>query len=241
MSRFGGPRVEAALRDPSYLTVANIIGIRNFNSNNDVDAVEDYLARNGDPYQNQLDAANQALRDQQNRFVQQLEEITLGDSSIPDFPLIKEGFMRKRDGVIYKQVGGRYVITDEQGNEIPEPPDPVEALTLQLQQSQQQNNAFLERQLSQQQAQFDQQMVFQQQQAARAEALAAEQARIAENQANAFVPAPNPSAQSVAAGDDREDVLGTPTKRKKQTEVDDLSIVSGIGSQGNPLAGLQIA
>ena len=133
------------------------------------------------------------------------------------------------------------MVTDEYGNEIPEPPDPVEALTLQLQQNQRQNNTNLQRQLSQQQAQFNQQLAFQQEQAAAAQALAAEQARIAENQANAFVPAPNPSAQSVAAGDDREDVLGTPTKRKKQTEVDDLSIVSGIGSQGNPLAGLQIA
>ena len=241
MARYGGPRVEAALRDPSYLTVANIIGIRNFNSNNDVDAVEDYLAKNGDPYQNQLNAANQALKDQQNQFIQQLEQITLGDAYVPDFPLVKEGFMRKKDGVIYKQVGGQYVVVNEQGDETPQAPDPVEALTLQLQQNQQQNNAFLERQLAQQQAQFDQQLAFQQQQAAAAQALAEEQARIAENQANAFVPAPNPSAQSVAAGDDREDLFGTPTKKKKQTEVDDLSIVSGIGSQGNPLAGLQIA
>ena len=87
MARYGGPRVEAALRDPTYLTVANIIGIRNFNSNNDVDAVEDYLAKNGDPYQNQLNAANQALKDQQNQFIQQLEEITLGDAYVPDFPI----------------------------------------------------------------------------------------------------------------------------------------------------------
>ena len=81
MSRYGGPRVEAALRDPSYLTVANIIGIRNFNSNNDVDAIEEYLAENGDPYQNQLDAANRALEDQQNQFIQQLEEITIQQAS----------------------------------------------------------------------------------------------------------------------------------------------------------------
>ena len=202
MSRYGGPRVEAALRDPSYLTVANIIGIKNFNSNNDVDAVEDYLAKNGDPFQNQLDAANQALKDQQNRFVQQLEEITL------------------------QQAAGDQA---------------VEALTLQLQQNQEANDASLQTQLAQQQSQFDQQLAFQQQQAAAAEALAAEQARIAENQANAFTPAPNPTAQSVAAGDDREELFATPTSKKKRTEADDLSIISGVGTQGNPLAGLQIA
>ena len=202
MSRYGGPRVEAALRDPTYLTVANIIGIRNFNSNNDVDAVEDYLAKNGDPYQNQLDAANQALKDQQNRFIQQLEEITLQQAT-----------------------GDRA----------------VEELTLQLQQNQEANAASLQAQLDQQQAQFDQQIAFQQQQAAAAEARAREQARIARNQANAFTPAPNPTAQTVAAGDDREELFATPTSRKKKTEADDLSIISGVGTQGNPLAGLQIA
>mgnify|MGYP005686362347 CR=1 FL=1 len=206
MARYGGPRVEAALRDPSYLTVANIIGIRNFNSNNDVDAVEDYLAKNGDPYQNQLDAANQALKDQQNRFIQQLEEVTIQQAA--------------------QQAAGAQA---------------VEELTLQLQQNQEANDASLQAQLSQQQAQFDQQIAFQQQQAAAAEARAREQARIARNQANAFTPAPNPTAQSVAAGDDREELFATPTSKKKKTEADDLSIISGVGTQGNPLAGLQIA
>ena len=208
MSRYGGPRVEAALRDPSYLTVANIIGIKNFNSNNDVDAVEDYLAKNGDPFQNQLDAANQALKDQQNSFIQQLQEITIAQA---------------------------------QADEGPEGPDPVEALTLQLQQNQEQNQANLQAQLAQQQAQFDQQMAFQQEQARLAQAAAEEQARIARNQANAFTPAPNPTAQSVAAGDDRQELFATPTNKKKKTEADDLSIISGVGTQGNPLAGLQIA
>ena len=234
MARYGGPRVEAALRDPSYLTVANIIGIRNFNSNNDVDAVEDYLAKNGDPYQNQLDAANQALKDQQNRFIQQLEEITLGSQgSNPADQFGALGY--KFEGApVYTAVNGELVPKED-------PLDPVEALTLQLQQNQEQNNSFLERQLSQQQAQFDQQMAFQQEQARLAQAAAEEQARIAKNQANAFTPAPNPTAQSIAAGDDRQELFATPTNKKKKTEADDLSIISGVGTQGNPLAGLQIA
>ena len=206
MSRYGGPRVEAALRDPTYLTVANIIGIKNFNSNNDVDAVEEYLAENGDPFQNQLDAANQALEDQRNQFIQQLEEVTIQQAA--------------------QQAAGAQA---------------VEELTLQLQQNQEANAASLQAQLAQQQAQFDEQLAFQQQQAAAAEARAREQERIARNQANAFTPAPNPTAQTVSAGDDREELFATPTSRKKKTEADDLSIISGVGTQGNPLAGLQIA
>ena len=213
MSRYGGPRVERALRDPTYLSVANIIGISYLNSNNDVDQIEDYLAENGDPYQNQLDAANQALEDQRNQFIQQLEEVTIQQAA-------------ERAQLASQQALGAQA---------------VEALTLQLQQNQEQNNANLQAELAQQQAQFDIQLEFQRQQAAEARALAEEQARIARNQANAFTPSPNPTAQSVAAGDDREELFATPTNRKKKTEADDLSIISGVGTQGNPLAGLQIA
>ena len=234
MSRFGGPRVEAALRDPTYLTVANIIGIRNLNSNNDVDAIEDYLAENGDPYQNQLDAANQALIDQQNQTVQLLEEITLGSqrSSLAD-----------KFGALAYKFEGAPVYTAVNGELIPkeEPLDPVEALTLQLQQNQADVNANLQAQLAQSQQQFEAQMAFQQQQAKLAQKASEEQARIAKNQANAFTPAPNPTAQTVSAGDDREELFATPTSKKKKTEADDLSIISGVGTQGNPLAGLQIA
>ena len=46
---YNSDRVKRALRDPSYLRVANIIGINNFNSDNDVDQIEDYLKKNGDP------------------------------------------------------------------------------------------------------------------------------------------------------------------------------------------------
>ena len=73
-----GSRVDRALRDPSYLRVANIIGIKNLNSNNDVDGIERYIRENGDPYQNQLDAANQATEDIRNRSVEDLNAITIG-------------------------------------------------------------------------------------------------------------------------------------------------------------------
>ena len=195
MARKGGPRVDSALRNPSYLSVANIIGIKNLDSNNDVDAIEEYIAENGDPYQNQLDAANRALEEQRNREIQRIESQN----------------------------------------------QTIEALTLQFQQASAQRSADMQAQLDQQQEQFDQQLAFQQAQAAAARAEAAEQARLARNQANAFVPPPNENAQSVTAGDDREDLLSTTTKKKKLSELDELSIVSGIGSQGNPLAGLQIA
>ena len=72
MAKKGGGRVESALRDPSYLRVANILGFKNLDSNNDVDAIEDYIKKNGDPYQNALDAANQATEDIRNRGINDL-------------------------------------------------------------------------------------------------------------------------------------------------------------------------
>ena len=154
------------------MSVANIIGIKNLDSNNDVDAIEEYIAENGDPYQNQLDAANRALEEQRNREIQRIES----------------------QNQAYNQS--------------------IEAPTLQFQQAEAQRSADMQAQLDQQQEQFDQQLAFQQAQAAAARAEAAEQARLARNQANAFVPPPNENAQSVTAGDDREDLLSTTTAYK---------------------------
>ena len=53
---------------------------------------------------------------------------------------------------------------------------------------------------------------------------------------NAFVPGANPNALSVGYGDGR--------KKKRQTEdnlLSDLTLMSGLGTQSNPLAGLQLA
>lgn len=56
------------------------------------------------------------------------------------------------------------------------------------------------------------------------------------NMANAFIPQANPITTSVAYGDQR-----TTSRKKKKNRLSDLSILSGLGTTSNPLAGLQLA
>jgi hypothetical protein len=74
------------------------------------------------------------------------------------------------------------------------------------------------------------------QQAAAAEAAYAEQARQAAALGRAFVPALEPTAASVQLGDQRK------TQREEANNtLSSLAITSSIGSNSNPLAGLQLA
>ena len=69
-------RARGALRNPSYLRVANIIGIKNLDSNSDVNAIEKYIRENGDPYENALAAANRATEQVRARSIQDLKALT---------------------------------------------------------------------------------------------------------------------------------------------------------------------
>ena len=60
--------------------------------------------------------------------------------------------------------------------------------------------------------------------------------RRAYNMRSAFVPQANPTAMSAAYGD-----LRTATRKKQNNQLSDLRVLSGIGSTGNALAGLQLA
>lgn len=99
--------------------------------------------------------------------------------------------------------------------------DQISALTGQLGQA---NNAYAAAQ-QQMQAQL---------QSATAAAQAAEQR--AANMRNAFVPQANPSAMSVAYGDQRKT-----NRNQANNQLSDLTIMSGLGTASNPLAGLQLA
>lgn len=70
--------------------------------------------------------------------------------------------------------------------------------------------------------------------AANAAAEAAEQR--AANMRNAFVPQANPTALSVSYGDQR-----TTARKKANNQLSDLTILNGLGTTSNPLAGLQLA
>ena len=54
---------------------------------------------------------------------------------------------------------------------------------------------------------------------------------------NAFVPQANPTTETVAYGDERTDT----TRKRRNNQLSDLSILSGLGPTANPLAGLQLA
>ena len=58
----------------------------------------------------------------------------------------------------------------------------------------------------------------------------------ASNMRNAFVPNANPTALSVLYGDNRKG-----GRRQQDNQLSDLSILSGLGTNSNPLAGLQLA
>lgn len=58
----------------------------------------------------------------------------------------------------------------------------------------------------------------------------------AKNMATAFVPNANPNASSVTAGDFRKS-----RRRKEDNQLSDLAVLTDVGSNSNPLAGLQLA
>ena len=197
-------RAEAALRNPSYLRVANIIRISNLNSDNDVDAIEDYIRKNGDPYENALAAANKATADIRAKSVQDLASLT--DS------------FQSRIGQMNKSFDQRYANLQDTANS-------------------RYNN--LNDILLQRTSNFNSQLAAGQDALNQSQALYEEQQRIASNQANAYVPDANPGARTAAAGDDRQSLFNNVKTKNKQ--LSDLNLLSGVGSQGSPLAGLQIA
>ena len=96
--------------------------------------------------------------------------------------------------------------------------------------------AGLEQQMAAQQQDFNNAQAFTNQQLNAANnAFLREQQRAA-NLGNAYIPQANPTAMTVGYGDGR-------TTRRKQddNQLSDLSLMSGLGTQSNPLAGLQLA
>jgi len=88
----------------------------------------------------------------------------------------------------------------------------------------------------QQQSQAASTQALLQQQAMAAENAYKEQLRQADALGRAFVPNLNPSAATASLGDQR-----TTTRQETNNSLSDLAIVSGLGTNTNPLAGLQLA
>lgn len=85
-------------------------------------------------------------------------------------------------------------------------------------------------------AQLQSQQSFFNQQLQTANAARVEAENRANNMRNAFVPQANPTALSAAYGDQR-----TSSRQRTNNQLSDLSILSGLGTTSNPLAGLQLA
>lgn len=234
MAKKGGGRVESALRNPSYLRVANILGFKALDSNNDVDAIEDYIRKNGDPYQNALDAANQATEDIRNKGINDLNNLTTGFTD--SISQLNSDFDTRYDNLrdsSNSRIGELQSFIDSQRSSFDTAISNQRTSFEGLLRSQADEFAV-------QRDQLNGLLITSQEANTALQGTLDEQNRIATNQANAFVPGANPSAVGATAGDDREQLFSS-TKKKSSKQLNDLSLLSGVGTQGNPLAGLQIA
>lgn len=221
-------RAKRALNNPSYLRVANIIGIKYFDSDNDVDAIERYLRKNGDPYENALREANQRAEQIRNQSVQDLNRLTqnFGD---------RINWMNRNFSARYREQQDDFNRKFNQAQETSRrqfesfaksAEDRYNTLNDVLLTRTNEFNANMERA----EARYGElQGTYQETQ------------RLARNQANSFVPDANPGAQTALAGDDRARFQESQARKTKQKELSNLSVLTGIGQQANPLAGLQIA
>ena len=99
-----------------------------------------------------------------------------------------------------------------------------------------QQNEMYNQQIQGMESQFAMANSFMNQQLQSANAALGAAERRATNMATAFVPQANPTALSVQYGDARSS-----TRKKENNQLSDLTILSGLGSTSNPLAGLQLA
>ena len=222
-------RVESALRNPSYLRVANILGLKALDSNNDVNAIESYIRKNGDPYQNALDAANQAAQDIRNQSINDLKSLS------SQFAQTVGAY--DKNMIYMQQMAAQRADQARQERQ---------AAADRYERSLQRQRQNFNRLLQNQQAEFAAQretlngLLLESRESNEAlQGTIDETNRISANQANAFVPDANPSAVTATAGDDREQLFST-TRKKSSNQLEDLSLLTGVGTQGNPLAGLQL-
>ena len=201
---------------------ANALGIRNINKQNEVNAVINYIRGNsggGGGGGNQNNGDGGAFSDDiaaANAAAADLANrpITMGDfdERFGDLEsLLNQSLTTGLEDMLMAQSAGYE------------------------QQIAQQNQAF-ENQIAGIEAQFSQanQFMNQQLQAANTSLQAAEQR--ANNMASAFVPQANPTALSVQYGDNRDS-----NRKRENNNLSDLTILSGLGTTANPLAGLQLA
>lgn len=233
-----------ALRDPRIAWASSQIGIKNFDSSNDVRAARDYLKRvGGTPWERQIRDANnrtndlinqmniirrdnsQRISDINNHYTRRIQDITNANNQRID-DIFNANNQRISD--INNDWNNRMNIQradfDRQyGNlntQYTNLGNRFEDLT----------GAFtdLGNQYTAQTAQLE-----------KTTGLFEEQTRLANNKARASVPDPVQSAVSPVSGDSRQaEALG---RRRRDNTLSTLTILSGLGASGAGAPGLQIA
>ena len=233
-----------ALRDPRIAWASSQIGIKNFDSSNDVRAARDYLNRvGGTPWERQIQQANQRTNDLINQM----------------------NVQRDRDAWRMRNLQAQNQanidrITTRKNNEIQtiyaRNQEEVRRLNSQFDQRYQQQQQAFDRRYGVLDTQYKNlgnrfedltgafndlgdQYKAQGAQLEETTGLYREQTRLANNKARASVPAPVQSAVSPVSGDSRQaEALG---RRRRDNTLSSLTILSGLGAAGAGAPGLQIA
>lgn len=101
----------------------------------------------------------------------------------------------------------------------------------------QQRYSALQDMMLQQQQSYQSSMTTLQQQAQAAQAAYQQQLQLSQNMAKAYVPPAEQTAATAATGDQRT----TQTRQVRDNALSELSVLSGLGTNANPLSGLQLA
>ena len=212
-----------ARRDPASLWAANKIGIKDLDSVQDVWQINDYLDENDPPWIQQVNEANAVIEDLEGRLV------TQDADHLAEITGIRNDFLGAIDKI---GADNRLTLDTIQANGRR---TEKRLLSLLDQQAQAFDDQFgmLSDNFSLLTEQFDALNL----QYEELNEQAAEQQRLATNAARAQVPAPVASAELPQSGDNRtqEQRLG------KNNSFSQLTVLSGLGAQGNPSSGLQLA
>ena len=215
--------VRYARSDPDSLWAARKLGIKDLDSTNDLRAIERYLSNNETPWAKQT------------RLAQERTDSILAD-------------MKTQDADHAAQISS---LTTGFQNSINDINDRNQTSINELTQAFEDRETDLQNFIAQQRSDFDQRygklndtfnLLSDNFNALNTQydtlnAQYTEQQRLANNAARASVPTPVASAELPASGDNREQTQ----RLGKNNNFSQLTVLSGLGSQGNPSSGLQLA
>lgn len=217
--------VAYARSEPESLWAARQLGIKDLDSTNDLRAIEDYLRKNDPPWV----AQQKAAQAQTNDLLGRLE--IMSQQNTDNLNNLSTGYENRINDIIASNNANLGRVLDQNRDDI----------------------AAMQRSFNEQYSQLDQayrslgdefrnltgEYQKQGEQLAEVTGLYEEQTRLSNNAMNASVPDAVPSASAPAIGDSRSEQVQK--RNRDDNTLSNLTILSGLGTQGNPTAGLQIA